>query len=667
MASRVELGKNKIKELKEVCETIYRAHGNRISNINKYEDIYQMNWDYEAEEGDWVQPLPSPDPHIAGKGMARLIMGSEPTLKVRSDADDVTFNERVEGICRSLLRSADRRGPWITMYDLAMSAIIAGECYVKVVNVEDNMAFLKSRGSEGLARRYERLKEEKPFIFKVYNAKQVFPEYSDLGLEYVVVRQIRPASQVAAFWGEDAVKGAKFTSDGYGNQNNVVYWEYQGHDYRLIYIEGAESPILARANKLDFIPWAGSIIEGSSLFEEIEDQRLPLYYPTLKSGYWHAQSYADSLVYSLSMNLGKFPQLKLKLNNPKQDISEILDWRNLMGAIKLHVSEEAEMFEKKVLDDSIQIASGLADKRMNDMLIPKQVLGAEPENVLAFSSLNMLVQAGRLPLIPVQRMLGVIMSRMFEIPFQWAKSTGRAYPIPSYDEPLEINPEEYGSVFIEVNIRGQFAQDDAQRVAVAANAMSGELWSQDRAMEYTGVEEPLKERAKIEDDMKRRSKMMAALQAEAQKLAMVAQSASMLATGGQVGQMTPQQVQYRQGEDALMLCGNCAFFRGPGMPCQVVAAAIDPFYTCNEWQPAEAMAQALQQQMQQVNQQGMQPPGMQPPGPEPGNMPSMTDPNTLQGGGGIPPITDGSAQTFEQVTGRDRGGNPIAGGGGLPL
>jgi len=647
---RVRLGKSTIDAIKHRGDALYKVNSERIGRIHTYSDIYKMNWDFNPPEGDWVQELPSPEPHNAIKGIVRLMVGTVPSIKVMAEAADVTYREYAEEICKMLLRLADRRGPWLVAYDLAMSASLFAEGYVKVANVEDNVQFLKAQGNKALSNRYRRLKDEKPFLFKAYNPANVFPEWSDLGLESVTLRIERPADEVAHFWGEAAVEGANTVTENSPDlrQPHVVFWEYHGHDYRCVWIEGSkENALVAYENKLGFIPWAGSIVEGSSLFESEEDQRLPILYPVFQSGYWHAQSYADSIMYSLALSLGKLPQLKAKLNDPEADISELIDWSTPLGVMRLAINEEAEMFDKKVIDESLQIASNMSGSRMNDMLIPKQVLGSSPENVMAFASLNLLVQAGRLPLVPIQRMTGVIMGQMLEIPFLWAKARNQVYRLPAFDRPLVIDPSEYENVSVDVEIKAQFAQDDAQRVAVAANAIAAQLWSQERGMEYTGVEEPLKERAKIADDIKRRSEQDAALQAEAMQ---IAQNATSLVSGmGAGGLVHPSQVEYRPGRD-MKLCGNCAFFQGVGVPCKIVDAAINAFFTCNQWQPTQQLQQA--------------PPSAAPGAEQP---PPLTNPNLAQGGGGLTSAIQAPALTRELTQGRDRGGNPLTGGQSLPL
>lgn len=623
-------------KVKEKTKDLQSSHGQRISRIRDYEDIYHMNWDFDPPEGDWVQPLPSPDPHNAVKGMVRMMIASEPSIRALSSSVDQAYQERAIEIAREMLRSQDRRGPWMLMYDLATAAILTGEAYVKVVNVEDNAKFMKDKGNKGMAKRYDRLSRIKPFIFKVYNPKSVYPEYSELGLESVTVRTERTPESLKPFWGQGAADGASMTSARESSGNKVVFWEYYDHNQRTIWVEGQDKPLQHEENVLGFIPWAGSIVEGSSLFDRPEDQRLPILYPIYASGYWHAQSYADSIMYSLALTVGKLPQLIAKLNDPNKEAKDMIDWSTPLGMIKLGLQEQIDPLSKETIDESLQIAKNIADSKITEMTVPKQIFGAPPDQQMAFAALNLLNQAGRLPMVPITRMTGVIMAQMFEIPFMWAKETGNSYEIPGAHRELVLNPGEYEDVRFEVDIQTQFAQDDQARSQVASGNVASGLWSLERGMRYTGVEAPEKERAKIEDDRERLTEHTAAVEAEAQKLAQAAMSYE--GTGERI---RPEEAGYRRAENAWQMCANCKFFQGPGVPCQVVEAPIDPIFTCNEFAPND-----------QLSSGGPTGP-MGPGGGSPTGSPA--DPSR----GGLPQaMTDPAGSTFEGATRRDRTGAP---------
>ena len=157
-------------------------------------------------------------------------------------------------------------------------------------------------------------------------------------------------------------------------------------------------------------------------------------------------------------------------------------------------------------------------------------------------------------------------------------------------------------------------------------------------MEYTGVEKPMKEKAKISADRARDGKEMALIQGQQQVLMQIAAQSGALAGMGSA-QMAPQQVNYRMGENAVQLCANCAFFNGAGVPCKVVLAAIDPVATCDQWQPGQSGP-------------GAGPTGAEGPAPAPAGPPSLFDPSR----GMPPPATANPGQTRESVTGMDKSG-----------
>jgi hypothetical protein len=352
-------------------------------------------------------------------------------------------------------------------------------------------------------------------------------------------------------------------------------------------------------------------------------------------------------MYSLAVNLGKLPQIVANLENPRTTrVKEITDWSTPLGVIKLSTNEKVTPLDKKVIDDSLQVAKQIADNRVTEMLLPKQVYGQEPENVMAYAALNELVTTGRLALAPVEGCVAQAEAQMFEIPFKWAKARDRVYEIPYPEEGgLKIDPAEYESVSFDVEINTSFAADDPRRIATAMNAVNAAIWSYDRAMTYTGVDMPARERAKIEDDIEWRSKFMAKVQGQSQAIAQAAVTTYLQGIGQS---RNPMEVGYRPGEDHWRLCGNCAFFNGPGVPCKVVNAPIDPKYTCNEWMPQEMMKGGMLGQNLGSGQDSLKPPGA----------PSLIDPNQNQGGGGVAPAQVMPNTSFEGATGMDRGGRP---------
>jgi hypothetical protein len=424
----------------------------------------------------------------------------------------------------------------------------------------------------------------------------------------------------------------------------LIVWEYWDFTTHCTWIDGAKGSLAHRENKLGFIPWAGGIVEGSSIFEKTAEQRTPLLMPVYQSGYWHAQSYADSIMYSLALTIGKLPQMIAKVLDVEEKME--IDWSTPLGILKIRPEESVEMLNKKVIDDSLQLASGIANARMGEMMVPKQVFGTPPENVMAYASLNLLVQAGRLPLVPAQRMTGDILSEMFELMFEWAKATNTTYEIPSPETGLVIDPNEYNYVDIDVDIKASFAQDDAQRMSIANMGVASNLWDLEYAMEYTGVENPKEMKARILDDMEMLSEHQAVIQVRAQQ--MMALTAQQAAAEAPPGQLSPEQVNYRPAEDIFMMCGNCAFFRGDGQACAAVLAPISSTYVCDQFQP----------QVQQPQQ-----------GPNaPNTMSAARTPNTGEGGLGIPPAEVAPGMTTrETATGRDLAGSPTTTGAALPI
>ena len=251
--------------------------------------------------------------------------------------------------------------------------------------------------------------------------------------------------------------------------------EYWNNMYHAVWLtEYADEPIIASEHGLPFIPIVAQITEGSDLFVgEGQDTRQPFLYTLYKSNIWKRRNLSLTILYSMMNAIGTNPLFVYKRKNPEKHLD--VDWSRPGGVIEIDSDEEFGSLAKQVIDDSILQGLDVADKMIEESTMFKQTLGAPLGANAPFSMVSLLSQAGRLPLVPYQRLTNFAISDAMKMAFEMVRLEGGNKEILGEEGMETLNAKDIPEIFeIFANLDISMPQDERQQVIMATQATFGE-------------------------------------------------------------------------------------------------------------------------------------------------------------------------------------------------
>jgi hypothetical protein len=274
--------------------------------------------------------------------------------------------------------------------------------------------------------------------------------------------------------------------------------------------------------------------------------------------------------------MGSNPTFTLHQATPEDDVE--VDYDTPGYVAKVPPGAKFDVLGKMVIDPSIREGFDLAEKKGSESMIYKQALG-EPLGANApFSMVALLSQAGRLPLVPYQRMASwTLADAMYKGMMILREETGKRAAVGDKGV-IEFEVKDIPETF-ELNCELDIAmpQDERQNVTVAMQAAQGDnpLMSMRNARErWLQIEQPDEEQEEIWTEQMAQTqfetrRMMATAQAELeiekQRMAME-QGVAAQQPGGQPGQAPPMPGQPAQGAEQAGAMPQFPSVPPPGQP-----------------------------------------------------------------------------------------------------
>ncbi len=622
----------KLDDYKDKAAELTQRYRERNEANDEYDKIDLMQWsDYPQESDRWIVPVKSPSAHNAVDGGVRLLTATRPKIKVPPQDDSVDERERadfLERYLKAVLWGASRRGQVPVEYDLTRSAFLYGEVCAQIMDLRDTVAYLRqSDTNTALADRYERLAKRAPFGIRIYHPNWVYPEYSQFGLEGVLLKYKRTVRSIRQFWGKLPASALETREvEGLKDGGEVWFYDWIDHDSRCIWIENADAPIL-RAEREGPLPWSCRIIQGTMLRDDERFKRQPFLFAVKESRMFDNESALLTATFSRIRAMNFNAQYKWQ-SDIRPDSPPRVDWTIPGGAIGMSTDENYERFKPELADDDLKFALQLTDNYIEQSTVPKQLLGSPPPREQAFATTNALAQAGKLPLVPVQVVGGWALGDICEYVLEKTrreKERVRVYG-PAGEVVLKASDIPEFPV-VEVTFKPDVPTDKQQLVNVILAAQQARVLSQETGMDWLGLDSPPDEKRRIESEFYEQQNMQTiATQAAAER--------QMLANTNQ-GKIEKETVNYRASDNSYEQCQGCVFFQGGG--CQLVSGLIGPTDVCDLFTP---------------NPAGVGVPGG-----------AANAPNQ----GGLPPaLGNPQGLTREARTQVDRGGLPVQSGDALP-
>lgn len=541
--------KQKFDDIRAYAKEIQAGFGERDTLYEDIDEAYLLK-DTDLPSYDWIKKTISPDARNKTLGAVRLLTAAEPKWKVPRDKNKDTLDEAVasdvEKAAAMMWSAAGRLRRNPIHYTVALSALLYGQIDIavsdmnKVAEVENNPV---------RKRRIEKAAKRSPLHFEVLSPRICYPIYDSFGLAAHYTYREMKVMDVISRWGkeaEDQLSGRKPTQV-------INYSEFWNDEFHAVWTDVGSDPLLFKPHELPFIPIASAIIEGGELFEEPEYQRQPFLYTMIKSNLHARQSLMLTLMYSNVFSTGANPKLIYEALEDQKSLE--IDYNTPGGLIKIQRGESLKALEHNVIDPAMRELYAVAEGKADESTLYSQTLGEPLGSNAPFSMVSLLSQAGRLPLVPYQRMGSAVISDAMTMGLDLLRNNGvKQLSVGNQETGIELDlanvPEDIeliGTLDIDL------PQDEFTQARIALEVTRAGLVSKERARDrYLGIGQSDEEDKQIlkENYVNQIAQMQ--FQMKAQQMAMQQQGMAQQGVPpemmgqmqpGMQGQMPPQQGQ----------------------------------------------------------------------------------------------------------------------------
>ena len=466
-------------DLKEHADQVKLDNNKRDEMYDEMDYMFLMNDDEvlvtKRENDDDVKKTLSPDARNALLGAMRLVISTDPHFSVPSHKNKPRAQRQadpMEKMAGMMMQASSRQRKFPVHYDAILSAMLYSQIHIGVTKTEDIVADLEDQDAPlPVIENAKLLAMRTPYYFEPWSPKGGYPEWDSLGLAFYMRESIQNVGTIMDRYGEKNVMEALGSGvpKRWEKKTLRVIWDRR---WNLVYIkEHADKPILMEMHKLPFIPVVAQLIEGSLLFDKPHEQTQPFLYTFWKSGLWNRQNLALTVLYTLIFAIGASTPY---VHEDAGDEDVEVDWETLGGITKVKKGKLGPL-GKDVIDPSIMIGLDIANTKGIESTLYRQALGEPLGGDAPYSTVALLSQSGRLPLIYTQRMGGWGLGEAIEMAYRWMKHDSKSSKAAYRDEEVELKPDEIPDDFeIETTLEISLPQDRLSESTIANNLAGGE-------------------------------------------------------------------------------------------------------------------------------------------------------------------------------------------------
>jgi hypothetical protein len=468
---------DEFKLAKEHAKELEQADATRNLMLEEMEKIYWMQWGEEGTVRNQMKNIKvtrSPRARNALIGAKRLLTSTDPVISVPFNINDMAAQEKSEQIKKfasAMLFASGRIAGTPIHLDAVHSALLYADIVIGI-NSTKEMLEQASRKNPAIRARLEEIHNRTPILFEIYNPKGCHQERGVLGMTAFTRSVNTTVGAVQDLWGDDGLKALRSNKDKkiLDRIQPVTLKDYYDLQNRFVWMDGYDKPIKEIVHKKPFIPVAYGIAEGSNLFDKPEEQREPFLWTAYKSGIIDRENLTLTTLYTMIFALGANPMFVDFLIDP--DNPHPPDYSVPGGTVHYRIGEKREVMTKQIIDPAMMDGWNIANELEMQSTIYRQPLGEPVSASMPYSSLSVLTQSGRLPLIGPQRMAGNTIAEALEIALKWVKSEGVTARTQYKDVTAELSPDQIPDMLdIDVHLDVDLPQDQVA-VANAANMLA---------------------------------------------------------------------------------------------------------------------------------------------------------------------------------------------------
>jgi hypothetical protein len=410
----------------------YADRNKLFLNIDK---MMRREWNMPKGMPDWVMKVVSTDPSDTILTTVRTFATVEPRFKVMPMLPDENNRKRaneIETAIKYNFKQAGRRNDSTVTWDVMTSAARYAEVAAQVIYLPYQEKILRAMGKD--TRRIEAAKRFGDFSFIIHNPANIYPEWSEYGLEGVLCVRVQTADEFIDTWGELAKPVISNEDYNEGRVSYVTSYDYINYEKRCVWgiysdtgdlqLKGRGVIIMEEENKLGFIPYAIKRW-GNSLSLNPNERVMPLLQSIYDSGQWDMLNVFSSLDASLALKRAAQAQFAAQVP-PGQDIE--IDNTEPAGVVKLPQGTQgftplpSQSVDQRVMMQKTEIRSGIWQSTVARVL---QTL--EFPSGTAYSSVNQILSTAVNSLSPYKMLGQNALAEVAHLMLCWIKYYGKEY------------------------------------------------------------------------------------------------------------------------------------------------------------------------------------------------------------------------------------------------
>lgn len=454
--------------VKKKCQDLESLYAARNTKANEMEAAYFMDWTNKPL-GDEAKVITSPSARNKANGAIWLMTATDPVFSVPFDLNDddaKTKSEAMEKMAAAMWHTAGLIRQRPVHYDAVTSGVLFGEMHIGVVNTKDLSEQSKGGPTEG---RFSKIAEMTPFIYEVYDPRTGYPEYDALGLSAYYRKVKMKTGEILDRWGDLAIQSGMNPGERFVDVNFCDYWDNVVH---IAWIEG-KTPLYIGEHGLPCIPIVAQIVTGSTVFESPEDKIQPFLQTVVSSGVWESENISLTSMATYAARLGT-PTFVYQSIDGERELR--MDKSVIGGVANIRSNESVMPLVQKVIDDSISQLYTVAKDISEQSTIYGQTMGQPISSTASFSATSLLHQAGRLPLITIQKLGGWAIARALEISFEIMRDvTGAGKAMKASGGTAKLKPSDIPKAFIiDARLEIDLPQDKRNDAMILQQLTSGD-------------------------------------------------------------------------------------------------------------------------------------------------------------------------------------------------
>lgn len=524
-----------------------QQYSERDDLLENMEHIYLLKWDEEdklRKQFAHMYITKSPGGRNAIKAALRLMTATYPTVNVPRELHEEIgrdIADNIERMASMMLRASDRIIGQPLHMDVCLSGLLYDEIHISVNPTADIVEYVKG-GSKAQIARAERAAQMTPFLFKAHNPIGCYADFDYLGLRAWARKAAMKRGEILDTYGQAAAKVLGETTRHSGFDIYDV-WTYYDTEWYACWIDGVSEMIHCEQHGLPMIPIVVHRVEGNRMFSDISDQSEPFLFTLYESGLWNRQNLALSAMYTNAAT-ALWPQL---VYTGPEGTEPYIDLSNPMGIVSIPPGATLDTFRKNLIDPALPQMWALAERLGEESTIYKQVAGGGLGQGETYSAISLLNQAGRLPLVSIQRKAGWAMGDAFKIAFAIMRDGGGRYETHGEQGYTMVKAADIPErLEIEVALDAQLPQDKLQ-MANIFNILQGKLpqeWLMEHVLNIGQPQEVTRqlmtEQATQVQFQMYLQRMMQQAQVQQQQAQMMQQQAAQMGTNPMQGGIPPE-------------------------------------------------------------------------------------------------------------------------------